>query len=162
MNQKNNHIDGQLNPNRLEIVSWSESYATGIEKIDNQHKELMKLTNELYRACLSGKDNANSAFKEAMRRMVEYVRFHFSDEQKLLERVKYPDYIEHKRQHDTLVMNILEAVKEFEKGNKFVPNSFVRTLKDWVFGHIAVLDKTYAFYINGQRKKGLITDQQLS
>ena len=161
MNTKMDPVDDLFSPSQIEIVSWSESYATGIELIDKQHRELMNLTNELYRACLSGKEKANAAFEDAMSRMVEYVRFHFSNEQKLLEQLKYPDYNKHKLQHDTLVKNILEAVKEYDKGNKFVPNNFVRTLKDWIFGHIAVFDKSYAFYISSQRKKNLITEDQL-
>ena len=46
------------------IVSWEDSYETGIVLIDNQHKELVNLINELYSACLSG--DAGAAFREAM------------------------------------------------------------------------------------------------
>lgn len=161
MDQKTDLADGIIKTKSPEIVSWSETYATGIELIDNQHMQLVKLTNELYRGCMSGKETANAAFKDTMSRMVEYVRFHFAAEQKILEAVKYPEYKAHKKLHDTLVMNILEAVKEYEKGVKFVPNQFVRTLKDWIFGHIAVYDKGYSLYIREQKKKGLLTDQQL-
>jgi len=162
MDKKADIIDSIIKSSKPEIVSWSDTYATGIELIDNQHMELVKLTNELYMGCMSGKETANAAFKATMSRMVEYVSFHFTTEQKLLELVKYPKYREHKKLHDTLVVNILEAVKEYEKGTKFVPNQFVRTLKDWIFGHIAVFDKGYSLFIREQKKKGLITDGQLS
>ena len=161
MNKKTGLLDEMAKNHKAEIVTWSETYATGVELIDNQHKELVKLTNELYRACLSGKETANTVFRESMSRMVEYVRFHFSTEQTLLQHVKYPEYTEHKKQHDTLVRNILESASEYEKGVNFVPNQFVRTLKEWIFGHIAVFDKAYALYINEQKRKGRINDQQL-
>ena len=38
-----------------DMVVWDEKFATGIELIDSQHKELFSLTNELFRAC-SDKD----------------------------------------------------------------------------------------------------------
>jgi hemerythrin len=44
---------------------------------------------------------------------------------------------------------------------KFVPNNFVRTLKDWVFGHIAVYDKLYRAYVTEQLRKGELTEKEL-
>ena len=143
------------------IVVWEEKYATGIPLIDSQHKELFNLTNELHEACLSGKE-VTAVFKEAMSRMVEYVRFHFSAEQQILERVNYPDYNNHKRQHDALIKDILEAAKDHQDGKRFVANNFVRTLKEWIVSHIAVTDKLYAVYVADQKKKGLLTDQQIN
>lgn len=145
-----------------ELVIWGEKYATGIEIIDVQHKELVNLTNQLYRACLTGEGTIATAFDAAMHRMVEYVHFHFNAELELLERIKYPMFHEHKKEHETLVRNVLAAVKDYNEGKKFIPNSFVRTLRDWVFGHIALSDKIYAAYVAEQKKKGLLTDQQIN
>jgi len=144
-----------------EIVNWSDKYATGIELIDSQHHQLVDLTNELYRACLSGGNERLAVFKDAMSRMVEYVRFHFTAELKLLEAIKYPDYNNHKKMHNDLVEEILAAANTYDDGKKFVPNKFVRTLKDWVFGHIAVYDKIYAAYVAEQKKKGVLTENML-
>ena len=141
------------------IVTWDNKLATGIELIDSQHKELFDLTNKLYQACLSGNDDA--VFKEAMSSMVNYVHFHFSAEQVLLERIHYPAYAEHKKQHDTLVRDILNSVKDYNEGKNFVANHFVRTLKDWILSHIAITDKMYANYVAEQKKKGLLTDQHI-
>ena len=163
MIQKSTIAEGALRPNNQEIITWGEKYATGIGLIDEQHKELVNLTNKLYLACLSGGDKAvGVVFKEAMSRMVEYVRFHFSAEQTLLKQINYPDYKDHKQKHDTLIRDILDAAKEYDEGKKFVPHNFVRTLKDWVFGHIAVYDKQYSFFVIDQKRKGLLSDQQIN
>jgi len=146
----------------LTLVTWSENYAVGIEMIDSQHLMLVNLTNELYQACLTRDEALGDVFKETMGRMVDYVRFHFTAELELLHRIGYPDYKNHKDQHDQLVKNILISANEYKEGKKFVPNNFVRTLKDWVFGHIAIYDQTYATYVREQKKKGLLTDQQIN
>ena len=146
----------------LTAVTWSEKYAVGIDLIDNQHRQLVNLTNELYQACLVRDEALGSVFKEAMGRMVEYVRFHFTAELELLHRIKFPDYPEHKKQHDELVRKILDAAGEYSEGKKFVPNNFVRILKDWVFGHIAIYDQNYAAYVKEQKHKGLLTDEQIN
>jgi len=129
--------------------------------IDAQHKELVNLTNQLYRACLTNREAIKAVFREAMSHMVEYVNFHFTAEMELLARINYPAYAEHKKQHDELVKKILNASKSFDGGRKFVANKFVRTLKDWIFSHIAISDKKYADYIAEQKSKGLLTDEML-
>jgi hemerythrin len=45
------------------------------------------------------------------------------------------------------VIKVLQDVRDFENGKKFVPNLFVRYLKDWILAHIAVEDKKYAEHI---------------
>ena len=143
------------------IVTWEEHFATGITFLDNQHKELISLTNSLYQACLSGDESVGVAFKEAMGKMVNYVRFHFSAELDLLRKIKYPAYKNHKSEHDYLIKQILNAAKEYDKGKKFVPHQFVRTLKDWVFSHIAFTDKLYSTYVAEQVQKGLLNTKDL-
>lgn len=151
---------GAFGAENSQIVEWDNKLATGILLIDSQHKELIELTNRLYQACLSGNDAA--VFKEAMSSMVNYVRFHFSAEQQLLERVHFPGYADHKKQHDVLIKDILDSVKAYNEGKNFVANNFVRTLREWILSHIAFTDKTYAIFVMEQKKKGLLTDKQIN
>jgi len=158
MKIKGDPISENLGANNAEIVSWDAKLATGITSIDKQHKELVELTNKLFHACLSKQEDVDSTFREAMSRLVEYVRHHFSDEQVLLERIKFPNYTEHKKEHDSLIKEILEASKDYGAGKKFVPNHFARLLKDWIFGHIMLTDMLYAAYVREQKQKGLLAD----
>jgi hemerythrin len=45
-------------------------------------------------------------------------------------------------------------VQSFQDGRKFVPNNFVRFLKDWILSHIAIQDTLYAKYIVDLKKQG--------
>jgi len=150
-----------MNNENAEIVIWDDKYSTGIELIDEQHKELIVLTNELFQACMAGEGAVQTVFRDAMSRMVDYVQLHFTAEQELLQRIKFPNYAEHKSQHDKLIHEILNAVKSHKEGKKFVPNLFVRTLRDWILGHIAVYDKAYGVYATEQIKKGAISAKDL-
>jgi len=149
-------------PDGSQMVAWNERYATGIELIDNQHKELISLTNKLHRACMNGNETAGPVFKEAMSRMVEYVRFHFGAEEKLMGRIKYPKLGEHKKQHENMVVQILESAKDFNEGKNSAPYIFARTLKEWILSHIAIYDKAFAVHAADQKKKGLISDSDLN
>ncbi|MDR0448186.1 MAG: bacteriohemerythrin [Treponema sp.] len=162
MINKSDMRDDSLSDKFEPLITWSEIYVTGIELIDNQHKELVNLTNLLYKACLTGNEETKTIFQDAMHKLVDYVRFHFTAELAILERINYPKYNEHKAQHDELVRTILVTAKDYEAGKKLVPNTFVRTLADWVFGHIAVYDKSYASYVADQKKRGLLDDKQIA
>jgi len=152
-----------INPNEnTDMVVWDEKYATGIELIDSQHKELFSLTNELFRACMGDEETLKSVFIETMGRMVEYVRFHFGAEQQMLQRINYPDYQEHKKQHDKLIRDILDAANAHNNGDRLVANQFVRTMRDWILSHIAFTDKLYVAYIADQKKKGLLSDKEIN
>ena len=140
-----------------DLVVWDDGYRTGIELIDNQHKVLVDLTNKLFQACRGrdGEEELHSAFKTTMGNMVEYVRFHFSAEEDMLRRINYPKFSEHKKQHEALIQMILDSVKDHMSGKPFIPNRFVRNLRDWIFGHIAVSDKDYAIFY-GKLHEGVV------
>jgi hemerythrin len=142
------------------IVEWDDKYCVGIPLIDEQHKKLIELTNTLYRGCLVGTDEQKAAyFMKAVKDVVDYVKLHFSAEERMLENVKYPQLPRQKKQHETFVKKILSEVKNFQEGQKFVINNFVRFLRDWILSHIAVEDTQYARFIFDLKKSGRLGEQ---
>jgi hemerythrin len=142
--------------NKNVFVTWDDRYSVGIPLIDKQHKELIELTNKLYEACREGTSSARASFREAVRGTVDYVKYHFAAEEKLLKQVRYPGFAAHKKEHESFIIKILEDARNFTEGKQFVPNIFVRYLKDWILAHIAVEDKKYADYILELRKQAAL------
>ncbi len=130
-----------------DLVVWDSRFELGINKIDEQHKHLVEICNELFRGCLLGKDESETYFRKALKEAVNYVLLHFSDEEKILIYYKYPEFTKHKTEHEKFIKQILHEANEFEKGSSFVPNQFARFLRDWILQHIAIEDKKYAAYI---------------
>jgi hemerythrin-like metal-binding protein len=138
------------------LVEWREKYRTGIPAIDYQHREFIRLTNEIYESCLTGDRESQSVFLKAMRKMVQFVYRHFAVEEGILEQAEFPLLACHKMQHGRLVKEILETVKSYEEGKRYIPNRFARLLKDWVQDHIGVADNAYMVYIRSRERKGLL------
>ncbi|MDR1238808.1 MAG: bacteriohemerythrin [Treponema sp.] len=138
------------------FVEWEDRYSVAIPLIDDQHKHLIELTNGLYNACLAGTEAARVHFREAVHGTVDYVKFHFSAEEKILENIQFPGIAAHKNEHESFVIKVLADVRDFEAGKKFVPNIFVRYLRDWILAHIAVEDKKYADYILELKKQNRV------
>jgi hemerythrin len=146
MNETNNETSA--------FVEWDDKYSVGIPLIDEQHRELIRLTNELYQGCLAGDDKARNFFFTAIRGAMDYVKRHFSAEEKILQNIRYPHLEEHRKQHEDFVRKMVTDVQSFQEGKKFVPNNFVRFLRDWVLSHIAIVDAQYAAYIVNLKKRG--------
>ena len=158
---RTNHSDAYYEKNHI-IVSWDKKLSTGIDMLDNQHKKLVAMTNQLYRACIRGGDSRDAVFKETMSQMVEYVRKHFATEQELFVRVKYPKAAEHKLEHDNLIKKILDTAKDYADDRNSAANEFVRSLKDWIVSHIGHSDRLYGIYVAEQKKKGLLNSRDIS
>ena len=95
--------------------------------------------------CGVPKEMAIELFKPfVMKELVEYVMFHFKDEEGIMESINYPGLREHKMQHELFIKEILSSVNAYKNGKQLIPNSFVRFLRDWLFNHILVDDKEWA------------------
>lgn len=134
------------------FVEWDQKYNVGIPSVDAQHMHLIRLTNSLFDACTKDKETMDLEFREVMKESVDYVMVHFRDEETLMKSAGYDKFQEHKQKHEEFIRKVLESVKEYKEGKKFVPNNFVRFLRDWLFDHIAINDKEFSrFYFSKKR-----------
>jgi hemerythrin-like metal-binding protein len=129
-----------------ESVTWSSAYSVGFEPIDDQHKVLVKMINELFESCKQGAAVADKAFLQTIKKAAEYAREHFSNEDKYMVQVNYPKLAEHRKQHDNFLDTVLKSIQEFSAG-KTAPIDLARFLKNWLLTHIAEVDKQYSPYL---------------
>lgn len=127
-----------------DFVSWDASYDVGVASVDQQHRHLVDLINSLYNACLGERAELEETFRDVMKELVDYVMFHFKDEESIMEQINYPGVKEHKQKHELFVKEILKSANAYTHGRQFVPNSFARFLRDWLFNHILIDDKAWA------------------
>jgi hemerythrin len=136
------------------VVQWQHSFSVGVKLIDEQHKELINLTNKLFESCMAGHERINDAILSIIQEAVDYTVYHFGTEEKIMERISYPDYIQHKQEHSDFVQEVGIKVDEFKSGRMLAPLQFVYYLRDWVLHHIAVCDKLLGDYILYLRRNG--------
>ena len=78
----------------METIRWSENISVNNYVIDNQHKYLIELTNNLI---LNSNAKVNSEIiGETLTKLYKYSKEHFEDEEALLEKFNYPKLEEHK------------------------------------------------------------------
>jgi len=140
------------------IVAWQNSYSVGIRLIDEQHKELIRLTNKLFSNCNSIQERDRQIFLDTIHEVADYVGYHFGTEEKVMEKVKYPKYDEHKKEHTDFAREVSSKLEDFNTGKMRTSFSFVYYLRDWVLHHIAENDRQMgehlqALHTSGELKK---------
>jgi hemerythrin len=129
------------------LVEWSDEFSVKNRLIDAQHKELLRFTNELYAACKAGGFSERISFIRTVQNAVNYANEHFSTEEKIMLQTNYPEYTQHKAEHDMFVAEVLRQVKQLDNMKEIKGESFVIFLKDWILNHIAISDKKYIPYV---------------
>ena len=136
------------------VVQWQSSYSVGMKLLDDQHIGLINFTNRLFSNCFAGPQNIRTSFLETIREAIDYVGYHFSTEEKIMERVAYPGLAQHKQQHGEFIREVISKADDFNAGKPRAPLSFVYFLRDWVLQHIAVSDKKMGDYVMALWKCG--------
>ncbi len=122
------------------LIPWNDSLSVGIQEIDEQHKVLVDLLNELHRAITE--HHGSDAAIGILDRLVEYTRIHFSVEESLMRVLDYPGYEEHKQHHEQLIEQVYELRGKVGNG-KHISFELLHFLKSWLTRHILEDDRDY-------------------
>jgi len=131
-----------------DLITWTDKFSCGVKLVDDQHKQLVELVNEMFNHVTGNDVQEKNYFSRVINDAVSYVKTHFATEEKLMLATKFEGYAEHKKEHDTFVLAVVENIKDYQAGKRLTLSSFTRFLKDWVLSHIAYMDKKYFDYFN--------------
>ena len=128
-------------------IEWTDDLATGVNEIDNQHKELFQRINNLLDACSHGKGKIE--VKKVLSFLEDYVITHFSEEEKYMAKYDYPDGLSHKKQHSEFMENFSSIKKQFEADGPGVHIVIMtnRLIVDWLKNHIRKVDRALGSFL---------------
>jgi len=128
-----------------QFVEWKDEYSVGIDSIDQQHKRLLNLINQLQTAI--DYSTGEQFEREALDELVDYTKTHFTYEEGLMRDNDYPDFEPHKLQHEKMFEKVREVLSEYEQDQDTAMTNAVNYLKDWLINHINGTDKEYSSYL---------------
>ena len=126
----------------MAIFKWEEKYSVKVQEMDDQHKRLFELINQLHDAMQSGKGNA--LLTEIVKGLKDYSITHFSAEEKYMEKIKYSGLAEQKEQHRTFIKKVEEYEQQVSLGKLSLSIEVLTFLRDWLVNHIQRVDKKYS------------------
>ena len=129
---------------------WDSRLETGIEQIDEQHKELFARIDALELAIYKGR--AASELIKLMEYLESYISEHFDLEEKLMLDNIFPDYAIHSRQHNefrTYCTGVLNTFKN-KGSDSYMAIDVDKQMRKWWENHILKMDTAYIPFV----KKG--------
>jgi hemerythrin len=144
----------------MSLVKWTDRYSVGVEEIDNQHKQLVSLLNDLFNAMRVGQ--ANAVLGGIINQMIRYAQIHFATEEKYFDEFGFEFAADHKAEHQQFVEKVVDFKREFDKGNIVLSMKVFNFLKSWLNDHILNEDQKYrqCFHENGLRLFGFVSNPQ--
>ena len=131
---------------KAELITWSSTFICGVKIIDDQHRELVDMINDMFKHVTGSEKEEHDYLAKIIHKAVKYIRVHFVSEERIMLATKFSGYEEHKKTHDGFIITIIDLINDFMSGKKISLFSFTKFLKDWVFSHIAIMDKDYFEY----------------
>ncbi|MBN1469316.1 MAG: bacteriohemerythrin [Fusobacteriaceae bacterium] len=135
-------VDETKSVNEIEAMPWKDSYSVNVKSIDEQHKKLVSIINELNNAMLYEK--GRSVIGKVLKDLVDYTVSHFDYEEKLMEKNGYSDLENHKKIHKDLLKTVGKFYDEFSSGEVEMSKDIMDFLKTWLSEHILGSDKKYS------------------
>lgn len=137
-----------IKQNHIKQIKWSEDYSIGIDYIDQDHKKLVHLLNQFsiaydYAQC-------EEFEREALEDLVNYTKYHFKREEKLMADYGYPGLKEHQEEHQAMIDTVDDYVKIYNKEGHSSLKQVTNLLTFWLINHIQESDKQYRDYLEEQ------------
>ncbi len=126
----------------MPLFTWSNEYSVGVGSMDSHHRNLFDIMNKLHDAMKQGQ--AEDRIAATIRELVDYTVYHFSEEEKIMERINYAGIGAQKREHVMFVDKMNEYKAKADKGQAiFTVAEVADTSVRWLREHILVMDKKY-------------------
>jgi len=131
------------------LAGWNPDYSVNVAPLDDQHKMLFRLIDDLGESIRQGK---SESLGTTVIELDNYTLYHFITEERLLESYGYPGLERHRKEHEKFAASVKEFKNKLAQDNSTLSMDILNYLQNWLKNHILVTDKKYSSYLN---EKGL-------
>jgi hemerythrin len=120
---------------------WDNKYSVEVEEIDNQHKHMFAVINEL----LDAIDTNTTAehLGNIIESLVKYKIFHFETEEKYFRKFNYDGTNEHVAKHQEFNNKLSSLKEKYPEYTIEFAFQLVDFLEDWLINHLMIMDQRY-------------------
>jgi hemerythrin len=127
------------------MYQWSDEYTLGIDEIDQQHRRLIEIADQIYQIMHEQwRIDKYNQILEVLGELKEYTVYHFKSEEEYMAKIGYKKRFSHAMEHSAFVekLNGLDLRDLDEKQDKYLLE-LLGFITDWVVNHIMTTDKLY-------------------
>lgn len=131
-----------------EFFVWRDAFSINVAEMDNHHKRLIEIGNAIVVHLRANADFAS--LLKAFDALVDYTRYHFLAEEKLMTLYKYARSASHAGKHGKLILQVAEYRQKVLDGKMPDKASFMHFFKSWLVRHILDEDRKYGAFLNSK------------
>jgi hemerythrin len=130
----------------MPFIVWTGEMSVGVKMLDNDHKKLAILINDLHEGLMAGRDS--ETLEHIFDELIAYSRLHFAHEEQLLAEAGYSGAPAHKKEHELKVDQVLKLQARFLSARESADYlEVLDQLKDWLFKHTQGTDKDFVDHL---------------
>ena len=129
----------------MEFFTWKEHFSFSIPEMDHHHRKFFHMLNQVHQyneSQIYDSDFLSQIFDE----LFAYIKTHFREEEKLLEKEGFEGLAAHKAQHRYFEKQLRNLCQQHFKFHLTVPRSVLGFMRDWFLAHILETDRKYGDY----------------
>ncbi len=136
---------GKLRPvnERSQKIEFTDKYLTGISQIDEEHKELFRIIDNLY--SVMNDDFIADKYDEIislLEQLKNYTKFHFEDEEAYMKKINYKDLPAQQRAHEAFIARLDDMdLAHIDENQQDTLEELLEFLTEWLTNHILHSDK---------------------
>jgi hemerythrin-like metal-binding protein len=128
------------------LLAWSDTWAVGAPDMDQDHRVLVNLVNQLPQAFKA--PESGWIVGSVLNSLWDYTEYHFGREEALLRAANFPGAAEHTGRHGELKQQLREWLDQYQQDPESVDAGALMTfLKGWLMNHILGEDMRYRPYV---------------
>ncbi|MFC2138090.1 bacteriohemerythrin, partial [Bacteroidota bacterium] len=124
-----------------DFIVWISKYNLQIPEMDDQHKRIVKLINEVNEA-LDGKKSGSEIVK-IIKNLINYTSYHFHTEEDYFKEFKYKEAADHKKEHKGILTLLQTTEKNVAEGNLDKLDEDLIEIKSEIITHFTEVDIKY-------------------
>jgi hemerythrin len=129
------------------LFKWQESLCIGVLEIDIQHKLLFEKFNAFLDACEA--QTESDGIYRLFWFLEAYTITHFTQEEKLMQEMAYPDFPRHRELHRTFTTEVgkLKERLRVEGPTETLVSHMRMFISGWLVEHISNIDRALAAFV---------------
>jgi len=122
----------------MAFLEWDNKYSVLHNKLDEDHKILFDIINDLYRVMAVGQGHL--LIGESLKKLYDYTRTHFIAEEEFMRAANYEGLKIQLEQHKIFLDKLIEFLHDAREGSRTLHINIALFLKEWIVNHILKID----------------------
>lgn len=127
---------------------WNTRYDTGIQVVDEQHREIFATVDRLRSSVQGGA--ARAEIEGLLADLVRLSEHHFATEEAFMAKYGYPDLTQHVAEHASMLTSLHELLAKFRESHQALALMVPTFMEGWLKHHISDGDFGFVTFLKAR------------